>query len=140
MMELFVDRTPGALIEEKSFSLVWHFRRADPDMGAQRVAELKEALLGLTANRHLVVTERKKVLEVKPGDINKGRASTFWTSLVPWDFIMAVGDDWSDEDLFEALPEQSVTIKVGMELSRARYYLKNHKEVRELLKLLADIK
>ena len=136
LMELFVNRTPGSLIEEKSFSLVWHYRKADPEQGMQRARELKENLLGLTANLHLVVSEGSKVLEIKHGGVNKGRASAFWTASENWDFIMAMGDDWTDEDLFKAMPDKAYTIKVGMTMSSAEYYLKSHVDVRELLDIL----
>ena len=138
LLELFVDRTPGTLIEEKSFSLVWHFRRADPEQSQERAMELKDMLFGMTSNLNLVVTEGSKVIEVKNGGVNKGRASRFWTSRKIWDFIMAIGDDWTDEDLFEAMPEEAFSIKVGMGRSKARYYLKNSREVRDLLRILSD--
>lgn len=138
LMDFFVSRTPGSQIEEKSFSLVWHYRKADPGQGIERAKELKETLLGLTANLHLVVAEGSKVLEVKHGGVNKGRASAFWTSSENWDFLLAVGDDWTDEDLFKAMPEKAYTIKVGMTMSSANYYLKDPADVRELLETLAE--
>ena len=138
VLELFVDRTPGALIEEKSFSLVWHFRKADPEQGQERAMELKDMLFGMISNLNLVVTEGSKVIEVKNGGVNKGRASRFWTSRQDWDFILAIGDDWTDEDLFEAMPDEAFSIKVGMGHSKARYYLKSPGEVRELLRILGE--
>jgi trehalose 6-phosphate synthase/phosphatase len=97
---------------------------------------LKDTLLGLTANLNLVVSEGSKVLEVKHGGVNKGRASQFWTMEKEWDFIMAIGDDWTDEDLFEAMPERAYSIKVGVGLSKARFYVLGHKDVRGLLERL----
>ncbi|MBN1781090.1 bifunctional alpha,alpha-trehalose-phosphate synthase (UDP-forming)/trehalose-phosphatase [bacterium] len=140
VMERFVDRTPGSFIEEKSFSLVWHYRKADPELGLIRASELKDTLLGLTANLNLVVSEGSKVLEVKHGGVNKGRASQFWTMEKKWDFIMAIGDDWTDEDLFEAMPEHAFSIKVGVGLSKARFYVLGHQRVRELLMQLTKQK
>ena len=31
VMDRYVDRTPGSFVEEKSYSLVWHCRRCDPE-------------------------------------------------------------------------------------------------------------
>ncbi|MBN2103699.1 bifunctional alpha,alpha-trehalose-phosphate synthase (UDP-forming)/trehalose-phosphatase [bacterium] len=140
VMERYVDRTPGSLVEEKSFSLVWHYRRSDPELGLIRARELKDTLLGLTANLNLVVSEGSKVLEVKHGGVNKGRASQFWTMEKRWDFIMAVGDDWTDEDLFEGIPDWAFSIKVGVGLSKAKFYVLNHKHVRQLLSRLGQKK
>ena len=50
--------------------------------------------------------------------------------------ILSIGDDLTDEDTFRALPEEAITIKVGTDVSAARYYLESHKEVRPLLKQL----
>jgi len=133
VMERFVDRTPGSMVEEKSFSLVWHYRKSDPELGIIRARELKDTLLGLTANLNLVVSEGSKVLEVKHGGVNKGRASQFWTMEKQWDFMMAIGDDWTDEDLFEAMPDWAFSIKVGVGLSKAKFYVLNHRHVRQLL-------
>ena len=41
VLQNFVDRTPRSFIEHKNYSLVWHYRDADPDMGQQRAWELK---------------------------------------------------------------------------------------------------
>lgn len=140
ILEMYVNRTPGSVIEEKSFSMAWHYRKTDPELGHLRKEELKEALLGLTANLDLKVIEGNKVLEIKYNSIHKGRTANYWTSNKKLDFILAFGDDWTDEDLFEAMPRWAYSIKVGPGLSRARYYLSDYQEVRNLLKILCDIK
>ena len=138
IFEFFVDRTPASFIEEKSFSLAWHYRKADTELGPMRAIELKETLFSLTANLNLVILEGNKVIEVKNGGVNKGRAALFWTSNRTWDFIMAIGDDWTDEDLFESIPKGGYSIKVGLGITKARYYLHNHIEVREFLQSLEN--
>src|SRR5262249_30173309 len=35
ILQLYVDRLPGALLEEKEFSLAWHYRKADPEQASQ---------------------------------------------------------------------------------------------------------
>ncbi len=134
ILELFVDRTPGSLIEEKEYSLVWHYRRTDPELAKVRVAELKEALFHLVSPLGLGVLEGSKVLEIKNMNINKGRAVLRFLSSDEYDFIFAVGDDWTDEDMFEVLPENAYSVKVRLGLSKAKFYLDSPSEVRELLK------
>ncbi|HUX11498.1 MAG TPA: bifunctional alpha,alpha-trehalose-phosphate synthase (UDP-forming)/trehalose-phosphatase [Spirochaetia bacterium] len=136
ILERYVDRTPGTMIEEKDFSLAWHYRRAEPELASVRVAELKDALLSLTGNFNLSVLEGKKVLEVKNAGINKGRAAALWTSRHRWGFILAVGDDWTDEDMFSILPDDAYSLKVGSDFSNARYYLDSPESVRILLEEL----
>jgi len=134
LLEVYVDRTPGSFIEEKEFSLVWHYRKADPELASVRARELKDALLHLTANLNLGVLEGSKVIEIKSTGINKGRAALRWISKENWDFILAIGDDWTDEDVFAALPESAYSIKVGIDPSRAKFNLDSVTSVRLLLK------
>lgn len=134
IMELYMDRTPGSFIEEKEFSTVWHYRKADPELSSVRARELIDALLHLTANLNLGVLEGSKVIEIKNVGINKGRASLRWISKHDWDFILAVGDDWTDEDIFAVLPESAYSIKVGSSPSKARFNMTSQYEVRDLIK------
>jgi trehalose 6-phosphate synthase/phosphatase len=138
MLQVYTDRTPGSLLEEKSFSLVWHYRRADPDLVGLRVNELRDALLELTGNLNLSVLEGNRVLEVKNSGINKGRAALQWTSTGDWDFIMAAGDDWTDEDMFAAVPETAYSIKVGVYPSQANFNVGSVEDVRGLLSRMLE--
>jgi len=131
--EHFVDRTPGSFIEKKEFSLVWHYRKADPELGELRARDLVDTLVHLTANLNLQVLEGNKVIEVKNSGINKGRAALQWINKENWDFIFALGDDWTDEDLFKVLPKDAYSIKVGFTSSAAKCNVKTVQEVRELL-------
>jgi trehalose 6-phosphate synthase/phosphatase len=51
---------------------------------------------------------------------------------------LALGDDETDEDLFRALPSTAITIRVGLPFSHAKYNLNDYREVRHLLKQLAQ--
>lgn len=134
LMETYVDRTPGSFIEEKSYSLVWHYRKAQKGLGELRANELMNNLKYLASDKGLQLLAGDKVLEVKNIEINKGRAALTILDKKNYDFILAFGDDYTDEDLFKALPESAVTIKVGSNLSAAKFYLRNPTEVRKLLK------
>ena len=122
--------------EEKEFSLVWHYRKVDPEFGLVRVRELKDALLHLTANLSLEVSEGNKVIEIKNAGINKGRAVLRWITKKNWDFILAIGDDWTDEDMFAVLPESAYSIKVGLSPSQAKFNVNSWIDVRSLLEEL----
>jgi len=134
ILEIFVDRTPGSFIEEKDFSLVWHFRKIDPALATVRVGELKDILIHITENRDVGVLEGNKVIEVKNTGVNKGRAALYWISKKKWDFILSIGDDMTDEDIFEVLPSWAYSIKVGFGPSKARFNLRSYVEVRGLLR------
>lgn len=133
VLESYVDRTPGSLIEEKSHSLVWHYRKSDIELGVLRALELTADLSNLIMNQELEILEGSKVIEVKVAGINKGSAAIDYMQSNSYDFILAMGDDWTDEYLFKELPKQTYTIKVGTDRSEAKYFIDNHIEVRKFL-------
>jgi len=134
ILESWVDRTPGSFIEEKEFSLVWHYRKANPKLGELRARELINNLSNITANLNLQVLEGSKVVEVINTGINKGRTALIWISREEWDFILALGDDWTDEDTFKALPSTAWSIKVGFGASAARFSLSSPSKATSLLR------
>ncbi|APS40065.1 bifunctional alpha,alpha-trehalose-phosphate synthase (UDP-forming)/trehalose-phosphatase [Salegentibacter sp. T436] len=138
VIETFVDRTPGTFIEDKNYSLAWHYRKADPELGEIRANELSNVLKELISNRGLSVLEGNKVLEIKSSGVNKGKASNKKLVGKDYDFIFAIGDDWTDEYMFEELPENSFTVKVGMKKTNARYYVEDTLKVRDILKKFAE--
>jgi len=133
ILESWVDRTPGSFIEEKGFSLVWHYRKANPRLGQLRARELMNNLSNTIATLNLQVLEGSKVVEVKNTDINKGRTASRWISRKKWDFILALGDDWTDEDTFRVLPSTAWSIKVGFGASAARFSLSSPSKATSLL-------
>ncbi|MBN2137649.1 MAG: bifunctional alpha,alpha-trehalose-phosphate synthase (UDP-forming)/trehalose-phosphatase [Sedimentisphaerales bacterium] len=137
ILQLYTDRTPGSTVEEKDFSLVWHYRRADPEFAYVRGQELKAALVNLTENLDVGVFEGNKILEVKSRGANKGRAAEHWLARRGWDFILAAGDDYTDEEMFSALSDEAYSIKVGFSASTARFNVDSVKEIRLLLKRLS---
>ena len=132
-LEWFVDRTPGSSVEEKDFSLVWDYRRVDPDMAPLRARELKDALLYQVANLGLVVLEGSKGVEVKNAGVDKGTAVQKWFQSREWDFILSVGDDVTDEDVFGRLPDTAYSLKVGMGPTKAGHSVAAPEDVRSLL-------
>lgn len=133
VLESFVDRTPGSFIEEKNYSLAWHYRNTDPDFGEKRATELNTVLRSLIGNDDISVLNGNKVMEIKSSNVNKGRAATRMMSEDDYDFVFAIGDDWTDEFMFQELPESAITVKVGLKKTHARYHVENTRRVRELL-------
>ncbi|WP_212004370.1 bifunctional alpha,alpha-trehalose-phosphate synthase (UDP-forming)/trehalose-phosphatase [Chitinophaga sp. HK235] len=136
IMEQVTDRTPGSFIEEKSYSLVWHYRKVESGLGELRANELMGTLRYYTVEKGLQILPGDKVIEVKNIEINKGKAALSWLNHKKYDFIMAVGDDVTDEDIFKVMPPKAITIKVGSQVSAAQYYLRSPHEVRHLLRTL----
>ncbi len=133
VLESFVDRTPGSFIEEKNYSLAWHYRNTDPDFGQKRASELNTVLTSLIGTDDLSVLNGNKVMEIKSSNVNKGRAAMRMYAEEQYEFVFAIGDDWTDEFMFMELPEDSITVKVGRQKTNARYYVDSIKNVRALL-------
>jgi len=136
IIEGYVDRLPGSFMEEKDYGLAWHFRGADAELGNERAKELMHDLISFTANYDVQVLEGKKVVEIRNSGINKGASAMQAVAEESPDFILAIGDDQTDEDMFRALPRQSATVRVGWPFSNARFTLHDWKEVRETLREL----
>ena len=133
ILQAYVDRLPGAWLEEKEFSLAWHYRRADPEQASRRSRELLDALAGRTRNVDVQVLEGNKVLEVRNTGVSKGTAATEWLGTLASEFVLAIGDDCTDEDLFRALPTSAYSVRVGLAQTAARYYVNSPRAVRRLL-------
>jgi trehalose 6-phosphate synthase/phosphatase len=133
VIEQYVDRLPGSFIEEKDNSLAWHYRPADPDQAGPIAAELTDRLVNFTANIDVQVLRGNKVVEVRRGGVNKGMAAIRWITKENYDFILGIGDDWTDEDLFAAIPKTAFSLRVGVSNTIAKNNLRDVGEVLSLL-------
>ncbi|AXT59493.1 bifunctional alpha,alpha-trehalose-phosphate synthase (UDP-forming)/trehalose-phosphatase [Aquimarina sp. AD10] len=133
ILETFVDRTPGTFIETKNYSLAWHYRMADPELVKIRTIELNTVLTSMVENNDLMVLKGNKVIEIKSSNVNKGRAMSRLIIQEDYDFMTVIGDDWTDEYMFEEAPEWAYTIKVGFAKTKAMYQVKDPEQVTELL-------
>jgi trehalose 6-phosphate synthase/phosphatase len=138
IMDKYVEKLPGAFIEEKEFTLVFHYRRCDPAFAEQRVKELMNYLMTFTANIDVQVLAGNKVVEVRNSGIDKGVASMQFINKIKnkQHFILAIGDDITDEDLFRVMPRDAFSIKVGFHPSYAVY---NVDEPTDVINLLNDL-
>jgi trehalose 6-phosphate synthase/phosphatase len=134
ILETFVDRTPGTFIETKAYSLAWHYRTADPELAQIRTMEINTVLTSMVSNNELSVLKGNKVIEIKSSNVNKGRAANQIFMKADYDFVLIMGDDWTDESMFEVAPENAFTIKIGFTKTKAKYQIKNPERVRDLLK------
>ena len=134
----YTIRVPKSTIEEKEFALVWNYQKSDPELGNMSASELFDYLNDFLANTDLQVTHGKKVVDVRIHGIDKGNGVKPWLLENNWDFILVLGDDWSDEDIFKILPETAYSIKIKPESTHARYYVDSSQSARKLLFDLAE--
>lgn len=118
-----VRKTPHSRMEIKDTALVWHYRNVDAWLADLRVTQLINSLLNPCARHNLQIMKGNKIVEVKGSDISKGSEANRLIDNGSYDFIMAIGDDTTDEEMFMALPKDSITIKVGQSSNAAIYNL-----------------
>lgn len=119
-MEAACQGVPGAMIEEKETSLVWHWSGADDELGQREAQRLGSGLASSGQQYGLSITYGKKIVEVHHSSADKGSAAMYFMDQEEPDFVLAAGDDTTDEDMFMALPQQAFTIKVGAGETAAR--------------------
>jgi trehalose 6-phosphate synthase/phosphatase len=136
ILDAFSDRTPGAFVEEKTASLTWHYRSADPEFGALQAKELRLHLATVFANAPVEVIVGEKVIEVRPHGVSKGAVARLALAAGSAGVTIAVGDDGSDEEMFTALPEDAITVHVGRAASVAKFRVPDPYAARAVLRAL----
>jgi len=134
----YVVRVPRSFIEEKEFALAWNYQKSDPELGSISASELFDYLNDFLASTDLQVVHGHKVVDVRVHGIDKGNGVKPWLLENNWDFILVLGEDWSDEDIFKILPETAYSIKIKPGSTHARYYLDSLQSARKLLSDLAE--
>jgi trehalose 6-phosphate synthase/phosphatase len=140
IMQEVTDDTPGSTIEKKDTAIVWHYRNTDKWLSDLRAAQLTNKLIYPCTRKRLHLMKGNKIIEVKPAEYSKGSAIRNFFDFSKYDFILAAGDDTTDEDMFDALPKHAITIKVGEPSEKAKYTLTSSEDFVKFLKLLVNKK
>lgn len=135
VLEKYAALTPGARVEVKPHTLVWHYRAASPYYAQKYAIVIKRVLRPLLKKYGLELLQGNKVLEIKNPQIGKGLAAQQWLKR-DYGFILAIGDDVTDEDLFGVLPLTAYSVKIGRGRTQAQYRLSNSKDAVNLLRKL----
>ncbi|GAB2298575.1 Probable alpha,alpha-trehalose-phosphate synthase [UDP-forming] 7 [Dionaea muscipula] len=154
IMKLYTEATDGSYIETKESALVWQHRDADSGFGSTQAKEMLDHLESVLANEPVAVKSGQHIVEVKPEGVSKGLvAEKIFTRMAETgkqaDFVLCIGDDRSDEDMFEIIgsaisggilsSNTSVyACTVGQKPSKAKYYLDDTIEVITMLEALAE--
>lgn len=153
ILAVYAESTDGSWIEVKESALVWHYADADPDFGSWQAKELLDHLEGVLSNEPVEVVAGHAIVEVKPQGVSKGRIveRVLHDALVRGrtpDFVVCIGDDRSDEDMFDAvdgiqfsphMPSEVFAVTVGQKPSKAPYYVNDPADVLLTLRRLGDV-
>jgi trehalose 6-phosphate synthase/phosphatase len=133
LMRQFEATTPGSFVEQKRTSLVWHYRKADPEFGEWRAKQLTDELAMLTASEPLQVRHGRKIVEITATQVNKGAAITRLLEDAQYDLILVAGDDQTDESMYRLMLRNLLSIKVGEGETVAQYRIRTPAGFRRFL-------
>jgi trehalose 6-phosphate synthase/phosphatase len=136
IMQLFVLRCAGSFVEEKTNTIAWHYRNTQTGLGFSRSRELLNTLSQLIQNTTLQVIDGNKVVEVRIAGFDKGATALKIVKEQDPDFVLCMGDDTTDEDMFKALEGEAYTIKINSGASAAQYTILSQQRVVPLLNSL----
>ncbi|MDR2076478.1 MAG: bifunctional alpha,alpha-trehalose-phosphate synthase (UDP-forming)/trehalose-phosphatase [Desulfovibrio sp.] len=136
IFKMITGKTPGSRLERKKTALVWHYREVDPWLADLRVPQLVQALLSPCSELNLEILRGKMNVEVKQAGFNKGTEIRRLLEKGDYDFLLAMGDDATDEYMFAALPPEAITVKVGSFSDAARFWLPDQAQVHSFLTAL----
>jgi trehalose 6-phosphate synthase/phosphatase len=133
-------RCPESFIEDKHFSLAWHYRNSAQNSGFICSRELVRIVGEYSEPLELKILDGNKVVEIMHKSIGKGIAVKNLLLKREYDFILSIGDDVTDEEIFNLLlfENNAVTIKVGDGKSLARYSFDYVSDVVLFLKHLSE--
>ncbi len=139
ILEHFAGSTPGSFVEEKISSLVWHYRRSDPEFGHFKAQQMMSNLYEILSNLPVEVHHGKKIIEVSSMQVNKGAAIETFTREKDYDLIICAGDDQTDESMFAIEKDELLSIKIGDGDTKADYRVKNPHQFRRFLKETIEV-
>ncbi len=136
ILQVYSDRAPGAFVEEKSHSLAWHYRGAENGLGEFKANEMMGNIRYLIADLPLQMLQGNKVIEIKSSEMDKGKAALNCINAGNYNFVLAIGDDITDEDMFKVTRPFGITVKIGTNKSAAEFHFNSSREARALLRNL----
>jgi len=138
-LQALVFQFVGSYIEQKTFSLAWHYRKIADRITDAEIQQILTALRSLPEHQHFVIYDCEFTIELRTPEIDKGTFISRWVGGRYFDFILSLGDSQTDEDVFKRLGDDAFSIKVGNPLgSAARYYLASQQEVLPFLRELLE--
>ena len=138
LFQRYEDMMPGSFTEEKSSSVVWHYRRCDPEFGKIMANQLLAELYEMPSNMPVEVHQGHKIIEVSSVHINKGAAVKYFVHRENYDIILCAGDDYTDESMFALDLQNQINIKVGKGMTKAEWRVNDPKRFHRLLEEIVD--
>ena len=138
IFQLYTGMTPGSFIEQKTSSVVWHYRNSDPEFGSWKAHQLVAELYEMLSNLPVEIHHGKKIVEVSSIQINKGSVLEHFMLLNKYDPVLCAGDDETDESMFRLAADNIMSIKIGRGNTAAKYRVSSPAVFRKFLTQTLD--
>ncbi len=142
LLESYTHHIPGTYVEQKQFSIVWHYRQAESLFANAQARDLSTALGQLLENTPFIVNNEKKMLIIRHVLVNKGYAlekMLHELEFKPEDLLITIGNDESDEDMYKMHLQQNFAIHIGSSNLFAKYHLPSSEETQQLLLEITEL-
>ncbi len=141
IFQLYTGMTPGSIIEEKTSSVVWHYRNSDPEFGNWKAIQLVAELYEMLSNMPVEIHHGRKIVEVGSMYLNKGIVLAHFLQMNGYESVLCAGDDETDESMFRYSGKDAkmFSIKVGRGETMAQFRIANPRAFRALLWRVLDI-
>ena len=146
----YIERCEGSCLDVKESSIVWQYTDCDQELGKQLATALTSELEKIILRYNLKIVNGKGYVEIIARGVNKGyfvgyKIKEYIRRKKYFDFILCIGDDTSDEKMFDYLIKKNDDIKkhckkvkiygitVGKKPSKAKFYVDKPKNVQDLI-------
>ena len=146
LCQSYAERTDGAFAEAGANSVTFHFGQADPEFGKMQAKELHNHLNEVLRDQPVEVAIKPAKLRIAPRGVDKGVLLRHALDVVSPDFVLVVGDDFTDEAAFSELSNfrkrhphlanHCFGCTIGRKPSRAPYFMDDHPSAAGLLEAL----
>lgn len=127
----------GTFVELKNYSVAWHYGAIKDKITADDKRQILAAIRSLPERKYFDIYDGEFTIELRTIGVDKGSFISHWASHKSYDFIMALGDGLTDEDMFKILGKDAYSIKIGRSNnSSANYHLKDQTEVAPFLQMI----
>ena len=155
ILEAFTEKTEGSKIIERDVIIKWDYINCDIYFGNMQAYEISTHINNIMEHSQIFINHdhERDYLEIKPKQLSKGyflstiMKNEYMKTNTP-DFIFALGEDDSDEEMFKYLVSvkehllhfneniKTYPCTIGHKPSQARYFLNEIPEVLEYLESL----
>lgn len=129
----------GSQLELKFYSMAWHYRAIRDTVTLGDKKQILAAIRSLPEYGQFAINDSEYTIELRTPGIDKGSFVGRWLNGKGFDFVLAIGDSSTDEDLFDIFDKNAFTIKVGLGPTKANYFINNQQDVLPLICRMVEL-